>query len=142
MPSRNLTIDSDSLTPSGKFRLATLDALDGRTLAARRAKNQIAALENDLGGRDNLNVRERMLIRDVAFLDTFIEDCASRYIGGQSISVSDWTIAINAKRRILAMFGLEGGPAPGNVTPQPEELAPAALQRIVEKVMADRGEAL
>ena len=121
----------------------TLSALDQRTLAARRAKSQIEALENDLGGRDSLNVREQMLVRDAGFLDTFIEDCAARFIGGKSINVQDWVIAIGARRRIIAMFGLAGGPAPGDVTPQsPQEEEPATttLQRAVEKVIADREE--
>ena len=140
-----MTASSNNLTATGKIRLMTMSGLDQRTIAARRAKSQIEALEEDLGGRENLNVREQMLVRDVAFLDTYIEDCASRYIAGEPICVSDWTIAIGARRRILAMFGLQGGPAPDDVTPpaKAEDAAIAAqhaVQRAVENVISERGE--
>ena len=61
----------------------------------------------------------------------------SRFIGGKNINVADWVIAIGARRRIIAMFGLQGGPASGDMMP-PEEEPTTALRRVVEQAVADR----
>jgi hypothetical protein len=47
----------------GKYRLVSLDNLDGRTAAAKHAKSLIEAFENDLGGKDQLSTAESELVR-------------------------------------------------------------------------------
>jgi hypothetical protein len=42
-----------------KTNLATLDQLDGRTIAAKRARDTISAIEADLGGAENLTTSMR-----------------------------------------------------------------------------------
>jgi hypothetical protein len=45
-----------SFTRQGKVRLRSLDDLDNRTAAARRARDLVADLEADLGGGDRLPI--------------------------------------------------------------------------------------
>ena len=46
-----------------KTKLATLDQLDGRTIAAKQARALMADIESDLGGRDELSTAEFQLIQ-------------------------------------------------------------------------------
>jgi hypothetical protein len=48
---------------AGKLRLLTLGHLDGRTAAARRARELIEAIQADLGGGDRLSEGERQLVQ-------------------------------------------------------------------------------
>ena len=49
-----------------KARLLTLDQIDGRTTAARAARDMMADIESDLGGRDQLSTAELQLIQRAA----------------------------------------------------------------------------
>jgi hypothetical protein len=91
----------------GKARLLTLDALDRRTLAARRAHELIEAIEADLGGAANLSEGTRQLVQRAAVLGTFVESCEARWLGGQSIELADYLAAVNNQRRVLATIGIE-----------------------------------
>ena len=51
-----------------KTKLATLDQLDGRTIAAKQARALMADIESDLGGRDELSTAELQLIQRARFL--------------------------------------------------------------------------
>jgi hypothetical protein len=66
----------------GKLRLLTLGHLDGRTAAARRARELIEAIELDLGGSDHLSEGSRQLVQRAAVLGTFIESCEVQWLGG------------------------------------------------------------
>jgi hypothetical protein len=90
-----------------KLRLLTLDALDGRTAAAKRTRDLIAAIESDLGGGEHLTEGTRQLVQRGAVLGAFIEDCEARWITGESVEVNEYLAAINAQRRVLATIGLE-----------------------------------
>ncbi len=92
---------------SGKTRLLTLDALDGRTAAAKRARDLIAALEADLGGADHLSVGQQQLVQRVAVLGALAEDYEARWIAGEQVEVGEYLSAINVQRRVLATLGLE-----------------------------------
>lgn len=93
--------------PAGKLRLLTLDHLDGRTAAARRARELIDAIELDLGGADRLSEGSRQLVQRAAILGTFIESCEARWLGGTAVDLADYLAAINSQRRVLATLGLE-----------------------------------
>lgn len=91
----------------GKTRLLTLAHLDGRTAAARRARELIEAIEADLGGGDRLSEGQRQLVQRAAVLGTFIESCEAQWLGGKAVDLADYLQAINSQRRVLATIGLE-----------------------------------
>jgi hypothetical protein len=63
-----------------KLRLLTLGHLDGRTLAAKRAKELIEAIETDLGGGDRLSGGERQLVQRAAVLGALRGEVAQRVL--------------------------------------------------------------
>jgi hypothetical protein len=93
--------------PPGKLRLMTLGHLDGRTAAAKRARELIEAIETDLGGGDRLSEGSRQLVQRAAVLGTFIESCEAQWLAGAAVDLADYLAAINAQRRVLATIGLE-----------------------------------
>jgi hypothetical protein len=95
---------------SNKLRLLTLEHLDGRTRAAHRARELIAAMEQDLGGPTNLSTGERQLIQRAACLGAFVESCETRWLGGAVVELAEYLAAINVQRRILATLGLRRRP--------------------------------
>lgn len=96
-----------SQVPAGKLRLLTLDSLDRRTAASRRARELIEAIEADLGGGDHLSQGQRQLVQRAAVLGTFIESCEAKWLGGTAVDLADYLAAINSQRRVLATIGLE-----------------------------------
>jgi hypothetical protein len=88
-------------------RLLTLGHLDGRTAAARRARELIEAIQTDLGGGDRLSEGERQLVQRAAVLGAYIESCEVKWLGGEVVDLADYLAAINAQRRVLATIGLE-----------------------------------
>jgi hypothetical protein len=105
--------------PSAKLRLLTLGHLDGRTAAARRARELIEAIETDLGGSDRLSEGSRQLVQRAAVLGTFIESCEAQWLGGAAVDLADYLAAINSQRRVLATIGLQRRAR--NVTPSVAE---------------------
>lgn len=88
-------------------QLLTLDHVDGRTLAARRARELIEALETDLGGGDRLTEGYRQLIKRAAVLGTYIESCEAQWLSGQNVDLPSYMSAVNVQRRVLATIGIE-----------------------------------
>src|SRR5271154_1205572 len=91
---------------AAKLRLLTLGHLDGRTAAARRARELIEAIETDLGGADQLTEGSRQLVQRAAVLGAYIESCEVKWLGGEAVDLADYLAAINAQRRVLATIGL------------------------------------
>lgn len=90
----------DKPAVNGKLRgLMTIEDLDGRTLAARRAKDLIAAIEEDMGG--DLTVSQRQLVQHAAILGAMVEDLATRWLLGEKIDQANYALLINAQRRVL-----------------------------------------
>jgi hypothetical protein len=83
---------------NGKTVLLTLDDLDGRTLAARRARQLIDALAGD---DPDLPTDQRLRIVDLAVLNAMTEDMATRYFQGEAVDRLEFATLTNAKRRIL-----------------------------------------
>jgi hypothetical protein len=92
---------------AGKTRLLTLDAVDGRTVAARLAKTLVADLESDLGGADRLSAAERELVQRAALMSAMLGDAEARWLSGRSIDVAEYTTLANTQSRVLKMLGLE-----------------------------------
>ena len=91
----------------GKMRLLTLDHIDGRTAAAKRARELIASIESDLGGADRLSEGSRQLVQRAALLGTYIENCEAQWLAGDEVPLADYLAAVNAQRRVLATIGLD-----------------------------------
>jgi hypothetical protein len=85
----------------GKWRPLTLDSLDRRTAAARRAHELITAIEADLGGAANLSEGARQIVQHAAVLGTYIESCEAEWLSGKPIPLLDLLAAQNAQRRLL-----------------------------------------
>jgi hypothetical protein len=92
LPSKRTTKDG------GRIILLTLDDMDGRTLAARRARQLIDALGADDPG---VGVEQRLRIVDLAVLNAMTEDMATRYFQGEAVDRIEFATLTNAKRRIL-----------------------------------------
>jgi hypothetical protein len=90
-----------------KLRLKTLNQLDGRTFASRRARELIAAIENDLGGSDAMTEGLRQLVQRAAVLGALIESNEAAWLAGDAVDLNTYFQAINSQRRILSTLGLE-----------------------------------
>lgn len=103
VPSRN---PNAHFANGGKLRLLTLGHLDGRTLAARRARELIEAIQADLGGGDRLSEGEKQLVQRAAVLGAYIKSLEVRWLNGEKVDLADYLAACNTQRRILATVGL------------------------------------
>jgi hypothetical protein len=99
----------------GRVVLRTLDDLDGRTMASRRAFALVRAIEDDLGGSDRLATGEREIIKRSAVLGAMAEDLEARWLSGQEIDPGELCVLANCQRRLLEAVGLRR--VPRNVTP-------------------------
>jgi hypothetical protein len=109
--------------PTGKARLLTLDAMDGRTIAARRARELARGFEAELGG--SLSVSRRLAVERAAALVAIAEDAqAKRLSGTTEVSLGDLIRVTNAAERAVRQLGIKA-PAPA---PPPPSLAAWAQQ--------------
>jgi hypothetical protein len=92
----------------GKLRLKTLQALDGRTYAAKRATELIRTMEQEISGGDVAVLTEgtKQLIQRAALLGALIENNETRWLAGDTIEFNTYFQAINSRRRILTTLGL------------------------------------
>ena len=106
---------------TGKVRLLSLDRLDGRTIACRRARELVSSLQADLGGTDRLSEGTKQLVRRAAVLGVFIENSEAAWLAGQEVALGDYLSAVNSQRRVLTTIGLERRQR--DVSPTLEEIA-------------------
>jgi hypothetical protein len=92
----------------GSFR--SLDQLDGRQHAVKRARQAAAALIADAGGAENISAARRQLITRASVLSVYLEDTESRWLQGEQIDPADWMAAANTLKRLLCALGLERRP--------------------------------
>jgi hypothetical protein len=90
-----------------QIRLSTLSQLDGRTNAAREARDLAAALERDTGGDPSAALR--VLIEQGACLSSLCGDYAKRFLSGElgQEEVPSWLSSLNNLRRVFETIGLE-----------------------------------
>lgn len=91
----------------GKLRIISLNDLDGRTIAARRARDVIQAITTDLGGVDLLSEGSKQLVRRAALLSVYLESCETRWLAGEEVPLNDYLAAVDRQRRVLTALGLE-----------------------------------
>jgi hypothetical protein len=88
----------------GKARLLTLDGMDGRTVAARRARELARGFEAELGG--TLTPTQRIAIERAAALTAIAEDAQARRLAGDlAISLEDVVRTTNASTRAVRQLG-------------------------------------
>jgi hypothetical protein len=91
-------------------KLATLDQLDGRTLAAKAARDTIASIASDLGGADQLSTAEMQIIQRAAVTGAILEDMEAQWLSGAPIDAPTYVALGNAQRRYLETVGLKRAP--------------------------------
>ena len=60
-----------------KAKLLTLDAIDGRTTAARAVRDTMAAITSDLGG--DLTAAQRAIVERAAITSAVLQDMGSKW---------------------------------------------------------------
>jgi hypothetical protein len=95
------------MTHSVKAKLATLDQLDGRTVAAKQAREVISSIEADLGGPESISTARRALIENAAVLGAVVQDMGARWIGGEEVDLNLYSMLSNTRRRLLESIGLD-----------------------------------
>jgi hypothetical protein len=113
-----------------KLRLCTLDSLDGRTIAARRARELAAAFEAELG--DTLSAGQRIAIERAAALVAIAEDAKARRLAGdRGVTLDDIVRVDGAAARAVKALGIKPGAGP-----KPPILAEHLAQRAAERARA------
>ncbi len=102
--------------------------LDNRTNAARFFDQLVIAVENDLGGRDNLSAIERALIEAFVGAAVTLNDLNSKLLLGQTIDISQHTQTVSAMVRVASRLGLQRRAK--EIPSLYERLAAEAAQRI------------
>jgi hypothetical protein len=90
---------------AGKVRLLTLDHLDYRTCASRRARELVEAFRAELGGA--VSVTQRLAIERASALMALAEDTkARRLAGADDVSLEDLVRIDNAAARAVKALGI------------------------------------
>jgi hypothetical protein len=89
---------------NGKLKLLTLGDLDGRTLAARRARSLVSEIQEEIicGDDQELTASQRQLVQHAAFLGAMIESMSAQWLLGEPIDQATYSMLINTQRRVLA----------------------------------------
>lgn len=98
---------TDNDADAGKIRLLTLGDLDGRTVAAQKAKALVESIEADLGGGDRLSTAERALVVRAAVTAAIVEDMEAAALTGANIDLAGYVALTNNLRRLLTTVGLK-----------------------------------
>ena len=95
------------MTRPTKTRLTTLDQLDGRTIAAKQAREVISSIEADLGGRESISTARRALIENAAILGAVVQDMGAKWMSGEQIDLNLYSTLSNTRRRLLESIGID-----------------------------------
>jgi len=90
---------STGLTPG------RLPGVDGRSWAARRYRELVANMADDLG--DDLTVAKQAIVCRAAALVTWTEQAEAEFARTGKLDIQSFTTAVNSLRRLLADVGLE-----------------------------------
>ena len=100
------------MKPVAKAKLLTLDHLDGRTTAARAARDLMADIESDLGGSDQVSAAEKQIIQRAAITGAILESMEAEWLAGGQIDMGVYVPLANLQRRHLEAVGLKRQPKP------------------------------
>jgi hypothetical protein len=112
---------------SGIMRLRTIDGLDGRTVAARRARELAKSFEAELDG--TITASRRLAVERAAALVALAEDAkARRRAGDQSVTLDDVVRVDGAAARAVKALGIKAAGAP-----KPPTLADHLARRVAKR---------
>src|SRR5271154_2252681 len=100
-------ITAESRPPArGKQRLCTIESLDGRTIAARRARDLAKGFEAELGGM--ITASQHLAIERAAALVAIAEDAKARRLAGdQGVTLDDVVRVDGAAARAVKALGIK-----------------------------------
>jgi len=84
---------------------ALLSGVDGRSTMARRYRELVGSMSDDLGG--DLPAAKQAIVNRAATLIAWAEQAESEFARTGEMDVQTFTTATNALRRLLADIGLE-----------------------------------
>jgi hypothetical protein len=88
-------------------QLLTRVQLDGRTSAAKAFDKLVAAIEADLGGRDQLSTIQLALIEAFAGAAVTLQHLNTRLALGQEIDLGQYAQVVSAMVRVASRLGLQ-----------------------------------
>ncbi len=94
---------------------AFLEGVDGRSVIARRFRDLVAAIVEDLGGAEAITEGELQLVRRAAFMCVQTEIMEAEVANGGTLDAENYVRLVNALNRTLASIGLKRRPR--DVTP-------------------------
>jgi hypothetical protein len=92
---------------SNGTRLFCVDGLDGRSQTARRFRDLVEGMGNDLGGSDRLSEGQRQLIRRAATLSIMSESVEADFIRNLAFDSEAYGVLCDRLGRCLQRLGLE-----------------------------------
>jgi hypothetical protein len=92
---------------SNGTRLFCVDGLDGRSQTARRFRDLIEGMGNDLGGSDRLSEGQKQLIRRAATLSIMSESVEADFIRNLAFDSEAYGVLCDRLGRCLQRLGLE-----------------------------------
>jgi hypothetical protein len=90
-----------------KQRPLTLADLDGRTNAAKTARQMISDLVSDLGGPDALSTAQRTLAQRAAVTAAVVENMEATWLSGHGLDASGYVSLTNSLHKLLTSLGLK-----------------------------------
>ena len=87
-----------------------LDGGDKRGVVARRFRDLVVLITNDLGGPDVLSESQRQIVRRIASLSVWCESQEARMANGDEIDIDEFQRTSNSLRRLCETIGLERKP--------------------------------
>ena len=98
-----------------------LPQLDGRSSAARRFRDLVAAFVNDMGGAEQCSDIKLGLLRRLAAVTVQAEVLEARMINGEQVDIGTLCTLASTTVRLSQRLGIER--APKDVTPDPLDYA-------------------
>jgi hypothetical protein len=99
---------------SNGTKLFCVDNLDGRSQTARRFRDLVEGMGNDLGGSDRLSEGQRQLIRRAATLSIMSESVEADFIRNLAFDSEAYGVLCDRLGRCLQRLGLERVARPVN----------------------------
>jgi hypothetical protein len=115
--SREVNAVSSAKKPTARSKITNgkqlLANIDGRSPEARRFRDLVASLGDDLGGEAGLTEAQRALVRQAAALVVQSETLVAASIRGEDVDIEQMTRVANALGRTLARLRLRKPRKPG-----------------------------